>query len=122
MHRLLVRACFAAFLAAAPAAAAFAHAYLSRAIPPAGATVTAPPREVRCSFTEELEPDFSTLEVKNAAGTRVDTGKMHMNPQDAKQMVIGLKPLTPGVYTVTWHAVSVDTHHTQGHFSFTVAR
>ena len=30
------------------------------------------------------------------------------------------KPLSPGAYTVHWHAVSVDTHHTQGTFEFTV--
>ena len=28
--------------------------------------------------------------------------------------------LAPGAYTVHWHAVSVDTHHTQGDFGFTV--
>jgi methionine-rich copper-binding protein CopC len=31
-----------------------------------------------------------------------------------------VKPLTPSVYTVTWHAVSADTHCTQGTFKFTV--
>jgi hypothetical protein len=30
------------------------------------------------------------------------------------------KTLPPGVYTVNWRAVSVDTHHTQGDFQFTV--
>jgi methionine-rich copper-binding protein CopC len=30
------------------------------------------------------------------------------------------KPVTPGVYTVHWHAVSADTHGTQGTFKFTV--
>jgi copper resistance protein C len=30
------------------------------------------------------------------------------------------KPLSAGVYTVRWEAVSVDTHHTQGTFEFTV--
>ncbi len=30
------------------------------------------------------------------------------------------KPLSAGVYTVRWAAVSVDTHHTQGTFEFTV--
>jgi len=29
-------------------------------------------------------------------------------------------PLPPGLYKVTWHAVSVDTHRTQGDFSFSV--
>jgi hypothetical protein len=30
------------------------------------------------------------------------------------------KALAAGAYTVHWHAVSVDTHHTQGTFEFTV--
>ena len=30
------------------------------------------------------------------------------------------KPLPAGEYTVRWQAVSVDTHHTQGTFEFTV--
>jgi copper resistance protein C len=30
------------------------------------------------------------------------------------------KPLSAGEYAVRWQAVSVDTHHTQGTFEFTV--
>jgi methionine-rich copper-binding protein CopC len=30
------------------------------------------------------------------------------------------KTLPPGVHTLTWRAVSVDTHHTQGDFQFAV--
>jgi methionine-rich copper-binding protein CopC len=30
------------------------------------------------------------------------------------------KPLSAGEYKVHWQAVSVDTHHTQGSFEFTV--
>ena len=30
------------------------------------------------------------------------------------------KPLSAGAYKVHWQAVSVDTHHTQGTFEFTV--
>ena len=30
------------------------------------------------------------------------------------------KPLAAGLYKVHWQAVSVDTHHTQGTFEFTV--
>jgi hypothetical protein len=32
-----------------------------------------------------------------------------------------VKPLMPGVYQVHWHVISVDTHRTEGNFSFTVA-
>jgi methionine-rich copper-binding protein CopC len=29
--------------------------------------------------------------------------------------------LKPGSYTVTWHVLSVDTHRTEGSYSFTVS-
>ena len=31
-------------------------------------------------------------------------------------MRVAVKGLGPGAYTVTWHALSVDTHKTQGSF------
>ncbi|MGH6674956.1 MAG: copper resistance protein CopC [Xanthobacteraceae bacterium] len=31
------------------------------------------------------------------------------------------RALKPGIYIVSWHVVSVDTHHTQGTYKFTVA-
>jgi copper resistance protein C len=37
-------------------------------------------------------------------------------------MRIGLKALPPGTYKVNWHALSVDTHKTDGTFSFQVGQ
>jgi len=124
MHRSFVYAGLGALIAAGPACvpAALAHAYLSRAVPAVGSTVSTPPTEIDCSFTEDLEPSFSTLEVQDASGKRVDSGNMHISPRDAKEMIIGVGHLGPGTYKVVWHAVSVDTHHTQGTFTFTVAQ
>jgi methionine-rich copper-binding protein CopC len=40
---------------------------------------------------------------------------------DGKTMVLTLqRPLAPGSYAVTWHAVAADTHRIQGSFTFTV--
>ena len=33
---------------------------------------------------------------------------------------VGLKPLAAGTYRVHWHVLSVDTHTTQGSFTFRV--
>jgi methionine-rich copper-binding protein CopC len=124
MHRLLVCAGAGALIAIAGPGSiptALAHAYLSRAVPAVGSTVATPPTEVDCSFTEELEPSFSTLEVQDGTGKRVDSGNMHISPRNPKQMIIGVGHLGPGTYKVIWHVVSVDTHHTQGDFTFTVA-
>jgi copper resistance protein C len=35
-------------------------------------------------------------------------------------MRVGLKSLSPGTYRVRWHALSVDTHKTEGSFTFRV--
>jgi len=102
--------------------AALAHALLDRATPPVGGTVTTAPAEVAIVFSETVEPAFSSIVVQDAAGKRVDTGKAHIVSGDARQLAVGLKPVPAGTYTVTWHATSTDTHRTQGHFSFTVAR
>jgi methionine-rich copper-binding protein CopC len=37
-------------------------------------------------------------------------------------MRIGLKPLPPGTYKVHWRVLSVDTHTTEGAFSFHVGK
>jgi methionine-rich copper-binding protein CopC len=104
-------------LAAGPA---FAHAHLQTATPPVGGTVDTAPAVVTLTFSEALEPRFSTIEVKDAAGKRVDDGNVHSEAGDAKRFSIGVGKLPPGLYTVDWHATSVDTHRTDGSFHFTV--
>lgn len=99
----------------------FAHAHLHASTPEAGGTGAAS-TTVEISFNEVLEPKFSTIDVTDAAGRRVDQSDLHIVDADAKRVAVGLKPLSAGVYTVVWHATSVDTHKTEGHFTFTVAK
>jgi copper resistance protein C len=98
---------------------AYAHAFLDHAEPRVGNSVTSSPREVSLWFTQNLEAAFSTVEVHDASGARVDQGKPQVN---AGVMRIGLKPLPPGTYKVHWHVLSVDTHTTEGAFSFHVGK
>ena len=91
----------------------------SKRLPPVGGTV-APPSEIRITFSEGVEPKFSGVALIGPGGA-VPVGKASVAPGDNKVMVVKLgKKLAPGTYTVKWHAVSVDTHHTQGDFDFTV--
>ncbi len=108
----------AAMLAFAPAAA-FAHAHLSNAVPAENTTVAAP-GQVSLGFTEALERSFSTIEVQDGAGKRVDDGVYRPETNPAR-LTIGLPKLPGGVYKVIWHATSVDTHRTEGAFTFTIA-
>ena len=94
-----------------------AHAFLDHASPLVGSTVQTAPREVVLTFTQNLEPAFSTVEVTGANGARVDQGKASVS---GNTMRIGLKTIGAGSYKVNWHALSVDTHTTQGRFSFRV--
>ncbi len=99
---------------------ALAHAHLTRAVPEAGSSSKTPPHAVTLTFTQKLEGAFSTIEVVDASGARVDTGKADLDPADSTVMRIGLKTLAPGTYKVQWQALSVDTHKTEGSFNFTV--
>lgn len=103
-----------------PGAPALAHAMLDHANPRVGSSVAAAPREVVLWFTQDLEPAFSQIEVRNASSAVVSSGKARVDRADRTQLQIALKPLPPGTYTVIWRVLSVDTHRTQGDFSFRV--
>jgi copper resistance protein C len=99
--------------------AAFAHAFLDRASPAVGSTVSGSPPSIALTYTEPVEPLFSTVQVTDTSGNRMDAGKP-VPQDDGRVLQVPLKNLPPGDYTVEWHVTSVDTHKTQGHFTFTV--
>ncbi|HET7122733.1 MAG TPA: copper resistance CopC family protein [Bradyrhizobium sp.] len=98
---------------------ASAHAFLDHAQPRVGNTVATAPREVTLWFTQKLEPAFSTITVTNAAGQRVDTGKTRVS---GNQMSVSLPSGGTGTYRVNWRVLSVDTHTTNGSFTFRVGQ
>lgn len=98
---------------------ASAHAFLKTATPPVGATVTAAPPSLTIRFTEAVEPAFTTITVQDAAGFTCTTGPVHAS-DTPNTVAVPLRPLGPGVYRVIWHATAVDTHKTEGNYTFTV--
>jgi copper resistance protein C len=107
-----------AAIGAAPSA--WAHAFLDHASPAVGSSVPAAPPVVTLWFTQDLEPAFSGVTVTNEAGQRVDLGKAQFPQGSPDELQIRLQPLTPGTYLVSWHVVSVDTHPTEGTFTFEI--
>jgi copper resistance protein C len=99
---------------------ALAHAFLDHAVPPVGGTVAASPPEIRLFFSEAIEPRFSGIEVTSIDGRPVKTGRSTVDPRDRMQLVLPLPALLSGRYKVSWHVVSVDTHPTQGDFTFEI--
>lgn len=119
MTRIIMTAFLAAGMLIVPAAAQ-AHAFLDHADPAVGSTVPAAPSVVHIWFTQELEPAFSWIKVTDKSGAPVSDGSSSIDPNNNQEMDIKLKSLPPGTYTVQWHALSVDTHTTQGDFTFQV--
>ncbi len=108
-------------LAALTAAAAVAHPLPKAASPAPNGVVTSAPKEVRITFSETLVAAFSGLELKDPTGKTVDLGPSSVGPKDKKQLSAPVTAsLAPGTYTVAWHAVSTDTHHVAGHYTFQV--
>lgn len=99
-----------------------AHAFLKWAEPAVGSTVQKSPGEVRIWFTENIEPAFSTVRVVDASGKEVDKRDVHLDRSNHALLHVSLPHLEAGIYKVVWRVVSVDTHVTNGSFTFRVVR
>jgi methionine-rich copper-binding protein CopC len=108
------------FVMSVAASGAGAHAFLDHAAPAVGSAVHASPAQVRLWFSQELEPAFSTLKVLGADGRQVDKQDKQVDLADAAVLQVSLPQLAPGRYRVVWRALSVDTHVTEGDFTFDV--
>ena len=109
----------AAVVTCTPAAA---HAFLDHAMPAVGSTVRTSPTTVRLAFSEPLEPAFSRVHVEDAAGKAVNAGDGHVDAADHAILVVAVPSLPPGTYRVRWRVVSIDTHVTEGDYTFTIAQ
>jgi methionine-rich copper-binding protein CopC len=107
-----------AFALPAPAAA---HASLVRTIPAGGSAVHKSPVTVKLWFSERLEPAYSTVEVVDRDRKRVDSGDASVDRADARLLQVSLPQLPAGMYRVMWRVLSVDTHVSEGQFSFEIA-
>ena len=99
-----------------------AHAFLEHADPAVGSSVQTSPSEVQIRFTENIEPVVSSIQVFDASGKEVDKRDLHLDRSDHALLHISLPQLGMGTYKVTWRVVSVDTHVTNGNFTFRVLR
>ncbi|WP_158784853.1 CopC domain-containing protein YobA [Pantoea sp. BAV 3049] len=100
---------------------ASAHAHLKSQYPAANANVEASPPALTLTFSEDIEPAFSGIEVLDGNQKPVPLAKAERAPAQHNQMIIPLeKPLANGHYQVNWHVLSVDGHKTNGNYSFSV--
>jgi len=113
-----------ALLGCLSATAVFAHAHLESQLPAADSEVTAP-KELRLTFSEGVEEKFTkvaiSLDGPGASTEIIQTQSVATDPADKKVLIVSPSvPLAPGKYKVEWHAVSVDTHKSEGTYHFQV--
>lgn len=101
------------------AGTASAHSILQRSIPPANASLSAPPRQVILVFSEPVVGALSTARMSDRQGTVVSQAAVAA--QDGRTLTISTGPLAAGVYTVRWRVLSAtDGHTTSGFLLFGV--
>ena len=74
------------------------------------------------AMLQEIEGAFSTISVRDAKGERMNKGESRVDPADHTLLRVPLETLAPGIYTVAWRVVSVDTHVSEGDFVFKVGK
>jgi hypothetical protein len=99
-----------------------AHAFLKDADPGVGSTIQTSPGEIRIRFTENIEPAVSSIQVFDASGKEVDKRDLYLDRSDHALLHVSLPSLGAGIYKVVWRVVSVDTHVTNGNFTFRIVR
>ncbi len=98
---------------------AWAHATLEQTSPKVGQRLGASPREVRLSFDQNVRALSNAIQVFDAKG-RLVSGVPHALAGDSRVVVVPLRRLPRGGYTVRWATISNDSHVGRGVFTFGV--
>lgn len=100
------------------ASGALAHANLVSSDPAKDATIAAP-KQITLHFSEALEMKVSGLKLTDTDGKPVAI-KAVAAPDAKSLAAVPVKPLTPGLYTITWTSMGDDAHKMSGTVSFNV--
>jgi methionine-rich copper-binding protein CopC len=83
------------------------------------------PEKVIIVFSERPEPKASYIHVTNSDNKRVDKNDYGINSNNPRESSVSIdtSKLKPGIYTVSWLALSRDDGHiTKGSYVFTVSK
>ena len=106
-------------IAMSNAIVASAHSFPESETPSAGQKVATAPSEVTINFDAPIEKLFAKLEVTGADGKNEAAGTPQIS-DDGRRMSVKVASLKPGDYTVKWAVVGIDTHHTEGSYTFAI--
>lgn len=97
-----------------------AHGALTRSTPAAGARLTAVPRELRLTFSEDVELALARLVLNGPHGV-VPLGSLSLAPDSARVLIAPVAGgLVAGDYTLQWQVAGADGHPVSDQFSFTI--
>lgn len=96
---------------------ALAHAHLESSTPADGSTLKAPPAALEMKFSEPAR--LTALWIQRDQETR--RAMKSLPASTDRTLRLALPTLAPGVYSVTWRALSADGHITSGALHFTIA-
>ena len=100
---------------------ASAHARLVSSTPISGTAVPAMPAEISISFSEAIDPAYSSASLLGSDGTNIAIGRLLPRDGDRLLAVPVSDPaaVAPGTYTLVWRVLSaVDGHVTTGTVAF----
>lgn len=92
---------------------------LEKAYPRVGSVVEKSPGYVALTFSSTVFPESSTVDVTDAKGNKVSTGKPYGKGGD-NAVFSKIQPLSPGKYTVSWNVFCDCGSLTPGTYKFTV--
>jgi methionine-rich copper-binding protein CopC len=96
-----------AALAVALAAPALAHSELTQSTIADGSEIATAPESLSMTFSEPVA--LAGVALANAVGAELSVG-FEASPAPAATFTVGLPPLAPGVYELTWRALGDDGH------------
>ena len=103
------------------AGTAYAHLALESSEPAKGDLLTVAPRELRLTFTEEVERAVARILLLGPEGGQVALSPLR-TPADSPMVLVAAirAPLTAGIHTVEWRVAGADGHPVRGTFSFEI--
>ncbi|MEP6775724.1 MAG: copper resistance protein CopC, partial [Chloroflexota bacterium] len=121
IRTILIASLLAAVLACLFVGRAGAHSILVSSNPPSGAKLPVAPTSVQMTFSEGVEPAFSSFIVIDRTRKHFEAGAPTIDRVSGLATVPLQPNLAPGDYVVQWKVVSVvDGHLTRGSFAFNV--
>jgi len=96
-----------------------AHTHVEKSSPEDGAHLTAAPKTVEVWFSSKVAAEWSTIEVTDANGQRMDKGVV-TSGDDPKHLSVELQPLATGNYEVKLNVISGDGHRVKHSFFFSL--